>query len=108
LTLARLVELASDGDLRCRRAVSDAGREIGVAVAGLCNLINPERVIVGGLLSRAGEVLLQPLRESIRRYAVQAAAESVDVRPAVFVERAELLGSLALALKSSSERVPVR
>jgi predicted NBD/HSP70 family sugar kinase len=108
LTLARLVELALDGDLRCRRAISDAGREIGVAVAGLCNLINPERVIIGGLLSRTGEVLLRPLRESIRRYAVQAAAESVDVRPAVFVERAELLGSLALALQSSSERISVR
>src|SRR5712664_2364142 len=89
-TLSRIVELAVAGDLRCRRAISDAGHEIGVAVAGLCNLINPERVIVGGLLSRTGEVLLQPMRESIRRHAVQAAAESLDVRPAVFVERAEL------------------
>ena len=74
-----------------------------MAVAGLCNLINPERVIVGGLMSRAGEVLLRPLRESIRRHAVQAAAATVDVRPAVFVERAELLGSVALALLGSHE-----
>jgi predicted NBD/HSP70 family sugar kinase len=103
-SLARIVDLAVGGDLRCRRAISDAGREIGVAVAGLCNLINPERVIVGGLLSRTGEVLLQPMRESIRRHAVYAAAEGLDVRPAVFVERAELLGSLALALQASSER----
>jgi predicted NBD/HSP70 family sugar kinase/biotin operon repressor len=107
LTLARLVELALSGDVRCRRAISDAGREIGVAVAGLCNLINPERVIVGGLLSRTGELLLQPLRDSIRRHAVQAAAETVDVRPAVFVERAELLGSLALALLRQSERIAI-
>lgn len=104
LTLARIVELAATGDLRCRRAVADAGREIGVAVAGLCNLINPERVIIGGLLSRAGDVLMNPLRESIRRHSVQAAAEAVDVRPAVFVERAELLGSVALALLGSHER----
>ncbi|HLQ16076.1 MAG TPA: ROK family transcriptional regulator [Candidatus Eisenbacteria bacterium] len=103
-SLAQIVELAVAGDLRCRRAISDAGHEIGVAVAGLCNLINPERVIVGGLLSRTGEVLLQPMRESIRRHAVQAAAESLDVRPAVFVERAELLGSLALALQAQSDR----
>jgi predicted NBD/HSP70 family sugar kinase len=98
LTLERVIELAAEGDVRCRRALSDAGREIGVAVAGLCNLINPERVIVGGLLSRANDVLLQPLRESIRRHAVQAAAEKVEVVQAVFVERAELLGALALAL----------
>jgi predicted NBD/HSP70 family sugar kinase len=99
LTLGRVIELAGQGDVRCRRAISDAGREIGVAVAGLCNLINPERVIVGGLLSRAGDLLLQPIRDSIRRHAVLAAAERVDVVPAVFVERAELLGSLALALR---------
>ncbi|HEY1421394.1 MAG TPA: ROK family transcriptional regulator [Candidatus Dormibacteraeota bacterium] len=105
LNLSQIVELAVGGDVRCRRAVADAGREIGVAVAGLCNLINPERVIVGGLLSRTGEVLLQPMRESIRRHAVQAAAASVEVRPAVFVERAELLGSLALALQASSARL---
>jgi predicted NBD/HSP70 family sugar kinase len=102
LTLAEVISLAAEGDVRCRRAISDAGMEIGVAVAGLCNLINPERVIIGGLLSRAGELLLEPMRESVRRYAVLAAAERVEVVPAVFVERAELLGSLALALAGSS------
>ena len=105
LTLGQVLELAANGDARCRRAISDAGREIGVAVAGLCNLINPERVIVGGLLSRAGGLLLQPIRESIRRHAVYAAAERVEVVAAVFVERAELLGSVALALQASGQRL---
>ena len=100
-TLAEVIERAAAGDIRCKRAISDAGREIGVAVAGLCNLINPERVIIGGLLSRAGNILLQPIRESIRRHAVQAAAERVDVLAASFVERAELLGALALALRGA-------
>jgi predicted NBD/HSP70 family sugar kinase len=99
LTLGDVIELAAQGDLRCRRAISDAGREIGVAVAGLCNLINPERIVVGGLLSRAGDLLMQPIRESIRRYTVLAAAECVDVVPATFIERAELLGSLALTIR---------
>jgi hypothetical protein len=57
------------------------------------------------LLSRTGEVMLQPIRESIRRHAVQAAAERLEVVPAAFVERAELLGSLALALQGSSDGV---
>ena len=105
LTLAQIVERSAEGDLRCRRAIADAGREIGVAVAGLCNLINPERVIVGGLLSRGGDVLLGAMRESIRRHAVQAAAEIVDVRAAVFVERAELLGAVALPLLSARAQV---
>jgi len=49
-------------------------------------------------------LLLHPMRESIRRHVLQAAAETLDVRPAVLVERAELLGSLALALQASIER----
>jgi predicted NBD/HSP70 family sugar kinase len=108
LTLADVINRAASGDVRCRRAVSDAGREIGVAVAGLCNLINPERVVVGGLLSRAGELVLSPIRESIRRYAVHAAAECVQVVPAVFVERAELLGAVALALRTSNPAFAAR
>jgi predicted NBD/HSP70 family sugar kinase len=107
LTLTDVIERAAAGDFRCRRAISAAGDEIGVAVAGLCNLINPERVIIGGILSRAGEVLLQPMRESIRRHAVQAAAENLEVVQADFVERAELLGALALALRASRSRQTV-
>jgi predicted NBD/HSP70 family sugar kinase len=104
-TLTSVIERAQGGDLRCRRAISDAGSEMGVAVAGLCNLINPERVIVGGLLSRAGELLLEPLRASLARHAVQAAAEKVEVVAAEFVERAELLGAVALALQGTAARL---
>jgi len=108
LTLGRVIELAIEGDVRCRRAISDAGLQIGVAVAGLCNLVNPERVIVGGLLSRAGDLLLRPIRESIRRHAVLAAAERVVVVPAAFVERAELLGALALAFSAWNPALAAR
>ncbi|MFI5040209.1 MAG: ROK family protein, partial [Solirubrobacterales bacterium] len=108
LTLGRVIELAIEGDVRCRRAISDAGLQIGVAVAGLCNLINPERVIVGGILSRAGDLLLHSIRESIRRHAVLAAAERVVVVPADFVERAELLGSLALAFTAWNPALAAR
>ncbi len=104
LTLPIVIQRAHGGDAPCRRAISDAGLEMGVAVAGLCNLFNPERVIVGGLLSRAGDLLLNPLRDSLRRHAVQAAAERVEVVQAVFVERAELLGSVALVLRGPIAR----
>lgn len=107
LTLNRIVELARKGDPRCRRAISDAGREIGVAVAGLCNLVNPGRVIVGGLLCTTGDVVLQPIRESIRRHAVEAAAKGLEVRPAVFMDRAELYGAFALAMPNSKARAAV-
>jgi len=104
LTLPEVVAQAMDGHQACRRAIADAGRHIGVAVANLCNLLNPGRVVVGGALGQAGELLLAPLRDSFLRYAVRAAAESVEIVPAHLGERAEVLGALALALSSASWR----
>jgi predicted NBD/HSP70 family sugar kinase len=69
-----------------------------VALAGLCNLINPDCVIVGGDLSAAGKLITEPVHESIRRYAIASAAEEVSVVAGVLGERAELLGALALVL----------
>ena len=57
--------MAAEGDPACRRALRDAGRHIGVAVANLCNLFNPERIVVGGSMGHAGDLLLDPLRESV-------------------------------------------
>ena len=41
------------------RLIGEAGREIGVAVANLCNVINPDRVIIGGDLSGAGDLITE-------------------------------------------------
>jgi predicted NBD/HSP70 family sugar kinase len=96
LTLRELVDLARAGDLGCRRAIADAGRAIGRVVAGLCNVLNPQMVIVGGDLSRAENVLLDPLREELERFALPTAIASVRVVPGVLADRAEMLGALAL------------
>ena len=55
-------------------------------------------MIIGGDLSAAGELITEPVFESIRRYAIASAAEQVTVVAGVLGERAELLGALALVL----------
>jgi glucokinase-like ROK family protein len=96
-----LLELISKGDPAASRLIGEAGREIGVALAELCNLVNPNCVIIGGDLSAAGEVITEPVLESIRRYAIASAAEDVKVVAGVLGERAELLGALALVLHAT-------
>jgi glucokinase-like ROK family protein len=93
---------AADGDPGCRRALADAGRHIGVAVANLCNLVNPERIVVGGSMGRAGALLLDPLRESVSLRAIPSADEDVRIVPGELGERAELLGAVALVLQEAS------
>ena len=97
----RLLELCDSGDAAAQRLVGDAGRAIGIAVANLCNLLNPECVIVGGDLSAAGEHLLGPLREAVRRNAIPSAVADLDIVAGVLGERAELLGALALVIQGS-------
>jgi predicted NBD/HSP70 family sugar kinase len=94
-----MLDLARRGDAAAVRLIAEAGREIGVAVANLCNVINPDRVIVGGDMSAGGELITEPILESIRRYAILSAAEQVTVVPGTLGERAELLGALALVLQ---------
>jgi predicted NBD/HSP70 family sugar kinase len=98
LTVQGLIDLVHAGDFAARRIVGEAGRAVGRVLADLCNLINPEVIIVGGDLSVAGEPLLAGIRESIDRHALPGAAEAVQVKPAVLGERAEVLGALALVI----------
>ena len=105
VTGERVVELALEGDPGCRRAIADAGSYAGQAVANLCNLFNPERIVVGGSLGAAGEVLLGPLREAVRRRVIPSAVEDVEIVPGVLGDRAELLGAVALVLKEKEQGV---
>ena len=102
LDAEQVVSRAADGDPGCRRALADAGRHIGVAVANLCNLVNPARIVVGGSMGLAGDLLLDPLRESVRLRAIPSAAEDVEIVPGELGERAELLGAVALVLQEAS------
>jgi predicted NBD/HSP70 family sugar kinase len=99
LTIAQAVTRALDGDAGCARAIADAGRAIGLAVATLCNLFNPARIVVGGELARAGVLLLDPLRESARRGTIRSAAADVAVVEGELGDRAEVLGAVALVLR---------
>ena len=98
LTADEVLERASDGDLGCRRAVGDAGRYIGSALADLCNLVNPDRIVVGGALGSSGDVVLEPMREALRHRAIPTAGEDVEIVASKLGSRAELLGTVALVL----------
>jgi predicted NBD/HSP70 family sugar kinase len=89
------------GDLGATRVVNDAGRAVGRVLADLCNVVNPEAIVVGGELSEAGDPLLEGIRESVDRYALPGAAAVVRVVHGELGERAELLGALALVTQST-------
>ena len=97
----QLLELSDGGDAAAQKLIGDAGQAIGVAVASLCNILNPKCVIVGGDLAAAGDVLLEPMRDVVTRMALPSAAADLELVAAVLGDRAEMLGALALVMHES-------
>ena len=108
LTVQAMLDQAGDGDAGCRRVIHDAGRALGQVVATLFNVLNPELVVVGGELARAGELLLGGVRESVARSALPETARGAEVVAGTLGDRAQVLGALALVVSEADRAlVPV-
>jgi glucokinase len=62
-----VVEAAHAGDEQALAALEEAGRWLGVAIANVIVALNPERVVIGGGVAEAGELLLGPAQDEARR-----------------------------------------
>jgi glucokinase len=63
-------EAAQAGDPLARGIIAQAGRYLGIAVASLMMLFNPERFVFGGGVSQLGDLLFDPLREAMKEYVI--------------------------------------
>lgn len=89
-------EAALQGDQVAKRIFEIQGHYIGIALASVVNLLNPEKIIVGGGVAQAGELLLQPIRETIDKRALSVSAKAVQVVPAELGESAGVVGASLL------------
>jgi glucokinase len=90
---------ARSGDAAAIRALARAGELIGVAVANVLIFLAPDRVVVGGGVVEAGELLLEPLRASVADHARVAPLERIAIASAELGPRA---GAIGAALWSAS------
>jgi len=79
LTLEAIVATAESGDELARRLLADSGRWLGVGIATLVNILNPQLVIVGGEGVHAGEWRFGPMREAIREHAFNSLADELQI-----------------------------
>jgi predicted NBD/HSP70 family sugar kinase len=98
LTVADVLARAAAGDAGPRRALLDAGRAVGQALANLSNVTNPERIVIGGELGGPGTPLLEGVEDSLTRYALPAALDALTVVGGQLGVRAEVLGALSLVI----------
>jgi len=97
LTGPLITELANGGDPVALEALATVGRALGVGIANLLNIFNPQVVVIGGGVIGAGELLLAPAREVMRRRALSPAKDVVRVEAARFGPDAGMIGAALLA-----------
>ena len=84
------------------RAIARAGRYVGIAIANLTIFLTPERVVIGGGVAEAGELLLDPIREEVRRRAGKVAP--LDEIGIVRAELGPYAGAIGAALYGAERR----
>jgi glucokinase len=98
LTAADVVQAARSGDPGAREAIDRMGEKLGVGIAGLLNLLDPEVVVIGGGLgSDAGALLIEPAERTARARALEPAASAARIVAAELGEDAGMLGAALLA-----------
>jgi glucokinase len=89
----RLVRIAFEGDARAIEILAGMGRYLGAGIATLVNIFNPELVVIGGGFGAAGDFLLEPAREVVRRDSLGDAGEKIRIVRAELGTAAGLIGA---------------
>lgn len=92
-------DAAKAGDEVSIRIVNRAAYYIGRSMAAVAVVLNPQRFIVGGGVSKAGDILFKPIREIFQKYTPGAAQEGVDIVPALLGNDAGVVGAAGLNLE---------
>lgn len=98
VTPEAIYDAAKNGCAACREIFEHVGRCLGIAAAGLLNVLNVEAILVGGGMSGAWEFIEDSLQREIRARAFRVPAERVVVRRAELGNRAGLVGAARMAL----------
>lgn len=110
-TFDEVLTRARGGDAPAREAIRRAGELIGIALANVLIFVCPDRVVVGGGVATAGELLFEPMLASVRERARVAPLDRIDIVPAELgpyagAVGAALAGTLGLSGETEALGVP--
>ncbi len=108
LTAERVFDAARAGDSFAQEIVSETARIIGIGVANIVSLVNPELVILGGGVGTQGDLILEPVRSVVRAQAQPISGRSVRIEVSQLGEDAGLLGAAYVALERAGIRPATR
>lgn len=97
-TAADVVRLTQAGDSVASEVWDQAIRYLAIGVAAVITILAPERIVIGGGVAKAGDMLFEPLREHVRQRVKLVPVESVPILPATLGADVGVLGAAAVAM----------
>jgi glucokinase-like ROK family protein len=91
-------EAARQGDEEVQKMLEERGCYLGVALANLINLFNPELILLGGIFSRGEDLFIEPVTQTIQQRAFGEMGNNVRVQATSFGWKAGVVGAASLAL----------
>ncbi len=88
------------GDERTRDMIEERACYLGIALANLVNIINPELILLGGMFAQGQDLILPVAEAKMRTVAFAGLGENVKIAPTKFGWRAGVVGAASLALTS--------
>lgn len=92
---------AQTGDKAASEIISEMAYYLGIGIANIINILNPDRVVVGGGVAQAGDILFKPLKEWINKQALPIPAKTTQIVPALLGNDAGSIGAASLVFKKS-------
>ncbi|MDI6784209.1 MAG: ROK family protein [bacterium] len=97
VTAKMIYEAVLQGDQLAKGIMEETGRYIGIAAASLVNIFNPEMIVFSGGMVNAGNYLLNPIREEVKKRAFPQPAKRVKIKRASLGENAGAIGAAGIA-----------
>jgi predicted NBD/HSP70 family sugar kinase len=99
ITMETVIQTAQAGDQLAKELIEHSALQLGIRIASLVNLLNPEIVVIGGGVEKAGSLLMEPVWRAVKRYAHEEPASLVDILPAKLGEHAVALGAACWVIR---------
>jgi len=96
ITPAIVAQAAQEGDVVAQKIFERMGEYLGIGLASVVNLLNPEKIVIGGGVADAGDILFTPLRKTLKDRAMPIQAEAVEVVHAKLGNTAGIIGASLL------------
>jgi glucokinase len=104
-SVEQAVRAAANGDARALDGLAQVGRYLGIGIANIVTVLTPDRVVVGGGVAAAGEILFAPIRAELDRRVRMTGSARVELVPAELGTWAGAIGA-AIHGAEAGERVP--